>query len=160
LLAAAPAAAQEPAAPGAQGRAARRYPSVALPAELERVLRDYEKAWRAGDAAALALLFTPDGFVLGNGRPPVRGRDAIRSAYQGQKGPLTLRAIAYATADTVGYLIGAYTYDPAAGDDGKFTLTLRRDRSGRWLIASDMDNSNRPPRPPSSARPTPPPGDS
>lgn len=26
---------------------------------------------------------------------------------------------------------------------GKFTLTLRKDKSGRWLIVSDMDNSNR-----------------
>ena len=26
-------------------------PSIALPPELERVLRDYERAWAAGDAA-------------------------------------------------------------------------------------------------------------
>ncbi len=31
-------------------------PSVALPAPLERVLRDYEKAWQEKDAAALARL--------------------------------------------------------------------------------------------------------
>ena len=30
-------------------------PSVALPPELARVLTDYEKAWRAHDAARLAL---------------------------------------------------------------------------------------------------------
>jgi ketosteroid isomerase-like protein len=28
-------------------------------------------------------------------------------------------------------------------DIGKFTLTLRKDSDGRWLIRSDMDNSNR-----------------
>lgn len=28
-------------------------------------------------------------------------------------------------------------------DDGKFTLTLRKDSDGRWLIVSDMDSSNR-----------------
>ena len=92
------------------------------------------------------MLFTPDGFVLASGRPPVRGRDAITKAYEGQSGPLTLRALAVATGDSVGYIIGAYTYAPAAGDQGKFTLTLRRAADRRWLIASDMDNSIRPSR--------------
>ena len=27
-------------------------------------------------------------------------------------------------------------------DDGKFTLSLRKNRNGRWLIFSDMDNAN------------------
>lgn len=61
---------------------------------------------------------------------------------------LQLRALAYAHADTVGYIIGAYGYGDAPGDQGKFTLTLRR-VGGRWLIASDMDNGNQPRRPPS-----------
>src|SRR3546814_2207834 len=49
-------------------------PDVTLPPELDRVLRDYERAWRAGDAAALASLFTEDGFILQSNRPPIRGR--------------------------------------------------------------------------------------
>src|SRR5215217_3265749 len=101
-------------------------PSVELPSELDRVLRDYERGWRAGDAAGLAGLFAEDGFVLQGGRPPVRGRAAIQSAYTGQAGgPLRLRALAYATADTVGYVLGAYGYGDTPGDIGKFTLTLR-----------------------------------
>ena len=52
-------------------------PSVTLPPELARVLTDYEKAWGAKDAAALAALFAEDGFVLQRNKPPVRGRDAI-----------------------------------------------------------------------------------
>jgi hypothetical protein len=49
-------------------------PSIQLPAELERVLRDYEIAWQNKDAPALAALFAEDGFVLSSGSPPVRGR--------------------------------------------------------------------------------------
>ena len=129
---------------GQQGAA---LPSVTLPPELDRVLRDYERGWRAGDAAALAALFAEDGFVLQGGRPPVRGRAAIRSAYTGNAGGnLRLRALAYAVADTLGYIIGAYGYGEEAGDMGKFTLTLRRAPAGRWLIFSDMDNSSRRPR--------------
>jgi len=131
-------------------------PSVQLPAELDRVLRDYERGWRGGDAAALAALFTEDGFVLQGGRPPVRGRAAIQAAYSGGAGgPLHLRVLAFAVTDSIGYIIGAYGYpeqgaDPSqpVPDVGKFTLTLRR-VGGRWLIFSDMDNSSRrpPPRP-------------
>jgi hypothetical protein len=77
----------------------------------------------------------------------VRGREAIRSAYAGQGGgPLRLRALAHATSDSVGYVIGAYGYGDAPDDVGKFTLTLRRRGGGPWLIFSDMDNASRPPR--------------
>lgn len=129
--------------------AAVQLPSVPLPAELDRVLRDYERAWKAGDAAALALLFTEDGFVMQSNRAPVRGRAAIQQAYSGPAGgELRLRALAFATADTVGYIIGAYGYGDGSPDMGKFTLALRRAADRRWLIASDMDNGNAPPRRP------------
>ncbi len=140
---AAPLAAQStPAAPTAA------LPSVSLSAPLDRVLRDYERAWQAGDAAALAALFAEDGFVLQNGRAPVRGRAAIQAAYSGQaSGVLRLRALAAAASDTTGYIVGAYTYGDRPDDIGKFTLTLRRARGGAWLIFSDMDNGNAPRRP-------------
>ncbi len=122
-------------------------PSITLPPALDRVLRDYEAAWRRGDAAALAALFAEDGFVLQGGRPPVRGRAAIQAAYTGQGGaPLRLRALAASVADTVGFIVGAYGYGATPGDQGKFTLTLRRRSGGPWLIFSDMDNASRPPR--------------
>jgi len=122
-------------------------PGAALPPDLDRVLRDYERAWRAGDAAALASLFAEDGFVLQSNRPPLRGRPAIQAAYEGQGGgPLRLRALAFATGDTVGHIIGAYGYGNTPGDTGKFTLTLRRSPNEPWQIFSDMDNPNAPPQ--------------
>jgi ketosteroid isomerase-like protein len=117
-------------------------PSVELPPGLARVLSDYETAWHNKDAAALAALFSEDGFVLSNGVPPVRGRSPIARHYAGQGGPLALRALAYATDGAVGYIIGGFARRPGDADIGKFTLTLRKDSGGRWLIASDMDNGN------------------
>lgn len=117
--------------------------SVAIPPELARVLTDYEKGWAAGDAAALASLFAEDGFVLTERRGPVKGRDAIQKLYTHAGSPLSLRAIAYATHGEVGYIIGGYSREPGKPDEGKFTLTLRKSENGRWLIVSDMDNSNR-----------------
>ncbi|HVG10219.1 MAG TPA: DUF4440 domain-containing protein [Thermoanaerobaculia bacterium] len=135
LLVAASAAGQQE-APAAE-------PSVSLPPELARVLTDYEAAWSKKDPAALAGLFAADGFVLPNGSTPVRGRAAIQKYYTGHGGPLSLRAIAYAAEGGVGYIIGGYTDTAGKPDIGKFTLTLRKGADGRWLIMSDMDNSNR-----------------
>jgi uncharacterized protein (TIGR02246 family) len=120
-------------------------PSVTLPPALDRVLRDYERAWRSGDAAAVAALFAEDGYVLQSGRNPIRGRAAIANAYKGQAGgPLKLRAFAYAASDTTGYILGAYGYGEGENvpDMGKYTVTLRRSPGGQWLLFSDMDNGN------------------
>ena len=125
-----------------QERDAGSDPTVELPPELARVLTDYEDAFEVG-GEALVELFAQDGFVLPGGRPPVRGREAIREFYGDGGSPLYLRAIAYAAEGPVGYIIGGYAWRPDGPDDGKFTLTLKQGADGRWLIFSDMDNSNR-----------------
>src|SRR5688572_31352612 len=122
-----------------------RLPSVTLPTELDRVLRDYERLWKAGDGTGLAALFTEDGFIA---RPGgwIRGRAEIAPAYQAMaRGDLLLRALAYAAGDTVGYIVGAYGYGETAAtkDQGKFVLTLRRQPGSPWRIASDLDSAIR-----------------
>lgn len=133
-----PARAQAP----SDSAAAKQLPSVELPPDLARVLTDYEAAYRK-TGPAVAELFVEDGFVLTGGRPPIKGRAAIAQFYGRMLGPLALRAIAYAAEGSVGYIIGAYTTERGAPDLGKFTLTLRKERDGRWMIVSDMDNPNR-----------------
>ena len=118
------------------------HPTISLPAPLARVLTDYEAAWRSKDAAALARLFAEDGFVLSSGRPPVRGRAEIERRYAGSGGPLALRALAFATDGSLGYIIGGFARQAGEPDVGKFTLTLRKGSDGRWLIVSDMDNDH------------------
>lgn len=117
-------------------------PGVDLPPELARVLRDYEAAWQAHDAAGLAALFTADGFVLSSGRPPVRGRAAIEERYAGSGGELALRALHVEQQGPLAVIIGGYSRSAGAPDLGKFTLSLRRGDDGRWRILSDMDNGN------------------
>ena len=117
-------------------------PSIDLPSDLDRVLRDYERHWRAGNADGLAALFTDDGFVTSRGGW-IRGRDAIREAYQDTSSPLRLRAVEYAVEDDVGYIIGAYGYgaELPGPDQGMFILTLNRAEGDRWLISADLDGS-------------------
>lgn len=118
-------------------------PSVALPPELDRVLRDYERAWSARDMEAVAALFAADAVVMQRGRPPARGREAVEEAYRGRGGPLYLRALDYSYADSVGFIVGAYRSQANGPDDGKFVLALHRRADGMWMIVVDMDNSNR-----------------
>ncbi|HEU0300333.1 MAG TPA: nuclear transport factor 2 family protein [Longimicrobium sp.] len=144
-----------PAAVSAQEAPPAPLPSVTLPPELDRVLRDYERNWTSGDEAALAALFTEDGFILQNGRPPVHGRANIQQAYANASGPLRLRALGYAAGDSVGYIVGAFGYGAEDRDMGKFVLALRRAPGGAWMIAADMDNANQMPRRPDQMQPTP-----
>lgn len=141
-----------PSASTAQSSPAPAPASVALPPELERVLRDYEKAWTANDPAAVAALFAPDGYALPNGSSPARGADPIRAVYaHGAGSPLSLRAFAYAQSGDLAYILGGFAPAADKPDSGKFTLVLRRGGDGRWQIAADMDNANRPMRAPPPA---------
>jgi len=125
-----------------QSQAPAPLPSVDLPPALNRVLRDYERHWKASDGAALSALFTEDGFINRGGW--IRGRDAIRQAYATSGGDLRLRAVGYAAGGTVGYIVGGYRYGEATNDGGKFVLALRRAPGGEWKIAADLDAANRP----------------
>ncbi len=136
LLLAAPLSAQ-------QATTAAESPSITMPPELDRVLRDYEKGWSGKDPQGLSRLFAEDGFALMSGTNGARGRPAIAAIYASAGGELKLRAIAYSTDGGTGYIIGAYRYGTAAADMGKFVLALRKGADGRWLIAADIDNGNR-----------------
>ena len=74
-------------APAATATATPPLPSITLPPALDRVLRDYERAWRARNADSLAALFTQDGFTLSSKthatracRHPGRVREQRRAA--------------------------------------------------------------------------------
>lgn len=117
-----------------------------LPPEIARVLADYERAWAAGDEDALAALFTPDGYVLSNHAAPVRGRDAIRAAYEEAGGPLALTALHTEMDGHLAYVVGVYAAERGDQPGGKFVLVLERGHHGEWFIAADIDNAIAPRR--------------
>lgn len=122
-------------------------PSVQLPADAERILREYEKHWSANDPAAVAALFAADGMALPNGHPPARGAEQIAAAYaRNAGGPLALRAIAYSESKDMAYIVGGFAPQAGQPDGGKFVLVLKRGADGKWKIAADMDNMNAMPR--------------
>lgn len=122
-------------------------PTIQLPAELDRVLRAYERAWSSKDAAGLARLFMTDGMALPNGTPPVLGSGAIEAHYAATSGsPLALRAFAYSVSGNLAYVIGGFAASVGEPDMGKFVLVLRRATDGRWWLIADIDNVNAIPR--------------
>lgn len=120
-------------------------PVISLPPAFDRVLRDYEAAWRDGDGPRLAALFTEDGFAVQSGSPIRRGRAAVAGGLTKPGGTLQLTAYAYSSSGNVGYIVGGYRYPTTVGAGGRFVLALRSDPDGRWLIAADLDNSGPPP---------------
>src|SRR5262245_43525434 len=77
-----------------------------LPADLQRVLVDYENAWRARDAAALSALFVERKVSVSNSSAcaPSPGREEIARCYEGQGGALSLRAVAYGADGRLAYI--------------------------------------------------------
>lgn len=118
---------------------------VSLPPAFDRVLRDYEAAWRDGDGPRLAALFTADGFAMQSSSPIRRGHAAIAAGLTKPGGTLQLTAFAYSSSGNVGYIVGGYRYPTTVGASGRFVLALQNGPDGRWLIAADLDNSG--PRP-------------
>ncbi len=137
LIVGAEARAQTPqAAPDAQTPAV-----ISLPPAFDRVLRDYEAAWRDGDGPRLAALFTEDGFAVQSGSPIRRGRTEIAAGLTKPGGTLQLSAYAYSSSGNVGYIVGGFRYPTSVGAGGRFVLALRSGPDGRWLIAADLDNT-------------------
>ncbi len=147
-----PAIAQQP----APARSPEAVPTpITLPPALDRVLRDYERAWRDGNGPGLAALFADDGFAVQSGSPLRQGRAAIAKGITRPGGALQLTAYAFSVSDAVGYIVGGYRYPQSTGPGGRFVLALRMGSDGRWLIAADLDNSPAPPPPAAAVVPAP-----
>lgn len=122
----------------------------------QQALRDANAAWykayNAHDAAALAALYADDAVLYMPGQAIVRGRDAIKAAYQkdvdaSAKANLTSNvgsgSEAGASGD-LGWETSTFTVTDKSGktvDTGKyFTMFARKD--GKWWIVRDIWNSD------------------
>jgi len=119
------------------------------------VADQYVKATLAGDAKAIAALYTEDAVEMPPNQPPVKGRAAIQQYYEklfkeGKTSRFTIDHLETQAAGNVGYDVGTYqqSMTPGGGaameDTGKFTVILRR-TGGTWLVAYAIYNSDRPP---------------
>jgi len=123
--------------------------SADLRAQVEKMDQAWEKAYNAGDAAAVTALYTKDAKVMAPGAEPASGTKAIQALFegavaQGVKNTLTQE-------DVVGFgdyalETGKYVATSADGkhlDHGSF-MTLLKKVDGGWKIHRDTWNSSMP----------------
>jgi len=112
--------------------------------------RSWEKAYNAGDGAAVAALYTADGALLPPGGARVDGRQAIETFWTGAiaSGLANIKLatveleFAGDTAIEVGRLAGTV---PAEGGGtnavaGKFIVAWKRGDDGTWRLHRDIWN--------------------
>ena len=126
---------------------------------IKAVADAYVKASLAGDAKAIAALYTEDAVEMPPHQPMIKGRTAIEQYYQkgfaaGSK--MSTFSVSHlqteATGD-LGYDAGTYqqTMTPPGGtspvnDSGKYVVILKRAGSA-WKVSYAIYNSDQPPAP-------------
>lgn len=105
----------------------------------------WETAYEAGDAAALAGLYTTDAVVMNPGQATLAGRAAIEAYYSGVLAQGTVESTitpgATRVGGDIGYEYGTFTGTMTMADGtsnetaGRYVVLLRRDTDGAWRIA-------------------------
>jgi uncharacterized protein (TIGR02246 family) len=124
-------------------------------AEIAKVSDAYVKASLAGDAKAIAALYTDDAVEMPPNQPMVKGRAAIEQYYTKQFGgpakvqSFTITKIESNASGDIGYEVGTYRQTITDGqrptnDTGKYTVVLKR-TGGAWKVAYAIYNSDTPP---------------
>jgi uncharacterized protein (TIGR02246 family) len=128
-------------------------------AAIKQVADEYVKAVQAGDAKAVAALYTETATEMPPNEPAVKGRAAIEAYYQKllTSGPkmsgFTLEHTETQESGDTGYDVGTFseTLTLANGqtvnNTGKYVVIAKR-TSGAWKIAYAIYNSDRPAQPP------------
>jgi uncharacterized protein (TIGR02246 family) len=127
-------------------------------AAIRAIADDYVKASLAGDAKAIAALYTEDAVEMPPNAPAVKGRVAIEQYYakvlkSAKLSVFTLNHLETRAVGDTGYDVGTYqqTVTPTGGaamdDTGKYAVILKRS-GGAWRVAYAIYNSDRPAPPP------------
>jgi uncharacterized protein (TIGR02246 family) len=117
----------------------------------------YVKAALAGDAKAIAALYTEDAVEMPPNQPMIKGRAAIQQYYEkemssGMKmNSFTLTHLDTHAVGDRGYDVGTYRQSVTptgatapVSESGKYTVIVKRSGTG-WLVAYAIYNSDQPP---------------
>lgn len=120
----------------------------------------YAAAFKAGDATALAALYTSDALSQPNMQPTSTGADGIAAGYKGFFDAYTIADFALTGTKTevsgnLGYDLGTFRLigvPKAKGDtlksEGRYVVVLRKQGDGAWKLVTDIDNVTAPMSPP------------
>jgi uncharacterized protein (TIGR02246 family) len=126
--------------------------------EITAVADAYTRTFLAGDARAVAEMFTTDGYELPPNLPPVKGRTTIEARYHAFfNGPIKMTAFTLSHIEAridgnTAYDVGTYEQrlslpdGKSVTDTGKFVVILKR-MPGEWKVAYSTYNSDLPAAP-------------
>lgn len=110
-------------------------------------------AYKAGNAAGVASLFTADGRMMESGQPTAEGTQAIEGVVKGLNdamGAIDVTIVAEKTevSGDLAYDRGTFkmTMTPKGAsapivEAGRYLVVVKRQADGSWKIAEDMGNS-------------------
>jgi uncharacterized protein (TIGR02246 family) len=117
---------------------------------IEQVTARFMEAFKAGDAATIASLYTETGKMLPPDAAEIVGREAIQAEWQswidGGLKDLTLEAQEVEASGDLAYEVGAFSLQvPAENDDmvtagGNYVVVWKRGAEGSWRLHVDTWN--------------------
>lgn len=133
-------------------------------AEIAKSAPAWAAAYNAGDADALAAMYSEDATLQPPGAPAATGRDAIRAflaadSANSKAAGVTFHIPQAGAVDVSGdlaYEAGTYSVTDASGatvDTGKYIGVFQK-RDGKWLYVRDTWNSDNAPAPAPAAETT------
>jgi uncharacterized protein (TIGR02246 family) len=124
--------------------------AIKIRAALAAPIEQFTAAFRRGDAAGVAAVYTIDGQVLPPNSDVVSGKPAIQAFWQWamDMGVKALKLeIAEAEANGhIAYEVGKFTLQGAEGqmiDAGKYVVIWKQE-AGQWKVHRDIFNSSQP----------------
>jgi uncharacterized protein (TIGR02246 family) len=128
----------------------------ALTAAMAALEADWKQAYEAGDAAALASLYSEDAVYLAPYMEAIRGRSAIQTRLAEMFSVMTERQITIQRTDAgaagdLAYGIGTYALemrmagaDQSTSDHGKYITIAKLGADGSWKIYAHIWNTSLP----------------
>ena len=121
--------------------------------EIDAVDKQWQEAFKSGDAAAVARFYKEDGRILPPNAEIVEGRAAIEQFVKGflaMNAKLSFSAFAVHESGNLAVGVGRYElqFEPEPGltqkDSGKYIVVYERQKDGSLLLIEDMFNSSLP----------------
>lgn len=128
----------------------------ALATALDQITTASHQAWEAGDAAAMAALFTDDAMVLPPEAPAIQGRAPLEEWERQLIAQTTLRHMtstrtALGASGDIAWDVGTYSLSiqlagqtQAMQQEGKYLTVYKRQAGGTWKVHVDIWNTNAP----------------